>query len=126
MKFNFDLWDDDGALNDQEYNDLLDYRIANNELTGDNQEVYLINELSLSPTTGNPRTGIAVTNSNMVAINTKIAVNSTMTHEIGHAKWAFKHPNMPPLNEYDTNNFMYETATGRTMNIRRYHFTKMH
>ncbi|MBK9736144.1 MAG: hypothetical protein IPO92_14775 [Saprospiraceae bacterium] len=124
MKFNYDLWDDNGVLNDKEYNDLLEYRISKDELKGDNQEIFLVNEISLFGST--PRTAIAETNSNMVAINTKIAPSSTMTHEIGHAKWGFYHPNSQPLYEYDPNNFMYETATGRTMNIRRYHFTKMH
>lgn len=125
MKFNYDLWDDDGILDDIEYFELIKHRNSTNQLIGDNQEVYLVNELSLSPT-GSVRTGMAIIGSNLVAINTKTAVSTTMTHEIGHAKWGFLHPIDPPLNVYDTKNFMYEKAAGRTMNIRRYHFTKMH
>jgi hypothetical protein len=125
MKFNYDLWDDDGILDDIEYFQLLTHRNSINQLIGNNQEVYLVNELSLS-STGSVRTGMAIGGSNMVAINTKTAVSTTMTYEIGHAKWGFLHPIDPPLNVYDPNNFMYETASGRKMNIRRYHFTKMH
>jgi hypothetical protein len=103
MKFNYDLWNDDGVLDDNEYNDLFADRISKNAFQDGYQEVYLVNELSPS-STGSTRTGIAVTFSNMSAINTKTAVNTTMTHEIGHAKWGFLHPNMPPLNVHDTKN----------------------
>ena len=95
LRFNYDLIDDDGKLDDDEYFVLKDYRESTGELKDGFHEVYLVKELPAASSTS-IKHGVSYLNSNTSAINTKTAPDETLTHEIGHGKWGFGHPRDKP------------------------------
>lgn len=128
LRFNYDLVSDDGILEVFEYQELYNHRLATGDFDDGYHEVYLVRDL---PASLNTKTlGTSYLDTPTSVINTKEAVNSTLAHEIGHAKYGFGHPGDLPekrgFNVVDPSNYMFFTAVGRTMNIRRYQFEKMH
>jgi hypothetical protein len=126
---NFDIRYDDNMLELQEQTQLHKLRTGSDTLAADTTEVYLVNDLGKS--NGNPILGHATDfGINTLALDVQDAQPSTLAHEVGHGKYALRHPEdqfgaPAPPNNYKTN-FMHETSTGRINVVRRYQFGLIH
>lgn len=133
INFNYNIYSEDGLLEEREQNFLHMAYYGNN--SANNIVVYLVDDLGTGVAGGlvqGKATGQG--GHNTLAIDVNDATSNVLVHEIGHAKWRLEHPGCPCIPSYngqfginDKYNFMHGVSNEIIKwNVRRYQFNLMH